>query len=526
MTRTPLVASLALALATATALIPSGAGGQVAAPQAAPEEFMTGAEPIAEGDYAALPKLEKFRAFLPKQVDLTAKFPQPGHQGLQPNCVAWATTYAARSFLYAQDTGQQPSGPEQQMSPAYVYNRLRPAGSMCNKAIRIVDALNFLQREGTVTLADFPDDIMRCPIPAPESLKGKAGAYRLAGWRAVARERKQPGDRATVVVDDIKGALYRGEPVVFAMPVMGDFKALRGDTVYQRSEPATTNLHAMTVIGYDEARQAFRIINSWGAGWGDRGYAWIDYATFKLLVTEAYSLQDDPARQASKPPAAASDPRGRLDALLARLPCGVGRVEQTGRTLTVTGFGGDAAALAELKVAALAASPKVDWRMAHHPWPQCEAELTLTPALAAGTVALTVQTADGRPRKGDPVALRAGEFFGISADVPASRPYLSLVYLQADGSAVVLFQGPAQPAAAGRHSVTIGLSGDVAERFRVTEPFGNEMVLALASTGPLFGTELADHATEREFLTLLRARLAGAAPGDIEAAVVRLRTRP
>ena len=48
----------------------------------------TGATPIAPADYATLPKLPTFRAWLPRRVDLTALFPVPGYQAQVPDCSA------------------------------------------------------------------------------------------------------------------------------------------------------------------------------------------------------------------------------------------------------------------------------------------------------------------------------------------------------------------------------------------------------------------------------------------------------
>lgn len=33
----------------------------------------------------------------------------------------------------------------------------------------------------------------------------------------------------------------------------------------------------MVIVGYDDARGAYRVQNSWGADWGDLGYLWWDY---------------------------------------------------------------------------------------------------------------------------------------------------------------------------------------------------------------------------------------------------------
>jgi hypothetical protein len=290
----------------------------------------------------------------------------------------------------------------------------------------------------------------------------------------------------------------------------------------------------MAVVGYSEDRQAFRIINSWGDWWADNGYAWIGYATFKALVDEAYALQA-PARapagnqiatEVAPQVAPALSPRAQFDALAAKLPCGAVSITGDKTALAVSGFGGSADALDDLHNAALAIGGKLDWHVAHHPWPQCEAELTLAGSLAAGGVTLAAAHENGQPRGGDPVRMKAGEIFGITAAVDASRPYLSIVYLQADGSAVELYRGAPADVRGQRRSVTIGLQGAAETRFQVGPPYGDEMVIALASSQPLPADALDDYHTERQFLTGLRARLAHAPAGSITAAVLRLRTEP
>ncbi len=35
--------------------------------------------------------------------------------------------------------------------------------------------------------------------------------------------------------------------------------------------------HAVVLVGYDDVKKAFKVRNSWGTGWGQKGYFWIDY---------------------------------------------------------------------------------------------------------------------------------------------------------------------------------------------------------------------------------------------------------
>ncbi|MBN1964342.1 MAG: PQQ-binding-like beta-propeller repeat protein, partial [Anaerolineae bacterium] len=50
-------------------------------------------------------------------------------------------------------------------------------------------------------------------------------------------------------------------------------------TVWEYTGPRTGG-HAMAVVGYDDAKQAFKVRNSWGSDWGEDGYCWIGYDTF------------------------------------------------------------------------------------------------------------------------------------------------------------------------------------------------------------------------------------------------------
>lgn len=44
--------------------------------------------------------------------------------------------------------------------------------------------------------------------------------------------------------------------------------------------------HAYLCIGYSAPRQAFRFLNSWGLGWGQKGRFWISFSDFDRLLHE------------------------------------------------------------------------------------------------------------------------------------------------------------------------------------------------------------------------------------------------
>jgi C1A family cysteine protease len=51
---------------------------------------------------------------------------------------------------------------------------------------------------------------------------------------------------------------------------------------------ADTTGHSMVLVGYDDARSAFRLMNSFGPNWGDNGYAWIGYALWQKQVSVGF----------------------------------------------------------------------------------------------------------------------------------------------------------------------------------------------------------------------------------------------
>ena len=51
--------------------------------------------------------------------------------------------------------------------------------------------------------------------------------------------------------------------------------------------------HAVLTIGYDDRRQHFMVMNSWSAGWGDKGYFYLPYtyATSDGLADDFWTVR-------------------------------------------------------------------------------------------------------------------------------------------------------------------------------------------------------------------------------------------
>lgn len=52
--------------------------------------------------------------------------------------------------------------------------------------------------------------------------------------------------------------------------------------------------HAVVLTGYDDEKQAFRLLNSWGSNWGNNGYIWATYRKIeKVITSDTYILEKD-----------------------------------------------------------------------------------------------------------------------------------------------------------------------------------------------------------------------------------------
>jgi C1A family cysteine protease len=83
-------------------------------------------------------------------------------------------------------------------------------------------------------------------------------------------------------INDLKACLAGGFPFVFGFQVYSSFEsnavARTGIMPMPKSYEQNLGGHAVICVGYDDAKKAFLVRNSWGTGWGLKGYFWMPYA--------------------------------------------------------------------------------------------------------------------------------------------------------------------------------------------------------------------------------------------------------
>jgi len=222
---------------------------------------------------------------LPSFVDLTKstnRVPPITDQKHCGSCVGFANAYCLATYLSADVHEWDVNTPDHQGSPAYLLEKCYEIdGHSCCAGVDPNLALGILVRLGTASLQDVPYSAEQaagtsCPTNSPA---GDAANFRIGSYHAV-----DPNDRHA-----IKSELSSAHVVSFAAHLYTDFSSHRGDRVYYGNGTIKPNCgHAMALVGYDESRGAYRLMNSWGTGWGDHGFMWIAYETWEKLVKAAY----------------------------------------------------------------------------------------------------------------------------------------------------------------------------------------------------------------------------------------------
>ncbi len=95
--------------------------------------------------------------------------------------------------------------------------------------------------------------------------------YAMNGWSFVTADYVVPS------VDEIKQAIYTYGSVQAGIYVDRWFQAYTGGVLNRCKRRVNYTNHAIILCGWDDAKGAWLLKNSWGTGWGENGYMWVSY---------------------------------------------------------------------------------------------------------------------------------------------------------------------------------------------------------------------------------------------------------
>lgn len=206
---------------------------------------------------------------LPSAVDLRSRFPIIKNQGQQGSCTAFSMVSVFEYFL------MRLSGSYTDLSEAFTYfNSRKQAGNTeIDEGATFNDVLKAAIDSGLCIESLCPYDEHTYNVePSEES-------YADGSTRKVTEAKN-----VEINIQHIKSALAKGLPVVVSVQSIEVMKKnANGFVCYDRgySETPKDSYHAMVICGYSDREGYFIVRNSWGKDYGDNGYCYFPYSTFR-----------------------------------------------------------------------------------------------------------------------------------------------------------------------------------------------------------------------------------------------------
>lgn len=241
-------------------------------------------------------------ANLPAEISYEKFCPSVGDQGQQATSVAFATAYYLRTIMEGKEKNitQKNQLDEARFSPTFVYDKIRdPKDVNCKGGGTIEEALDILKLDGAPRLRTLSYPL--CNQAIPPAASKEATQFRIGDYQQLFTEQTDAAQKVLTV----KKALAEGNPVVAGIGAPLSFEEARAVWEPAPNEKADDILYnqAICVIGYNDKQHggAFRIVNSWNTGWGEKGFCWIPYSYFGKFVLNAFQVYNAESEPGNRP---------------------------------------------------------------------------------------------------------------------------------------------------------------------------------------------------------------------------------
>lgn len=204
--------------------------------------------------------------------------PPVKNQGNQGSCSAWAVSYYLMGYLKheAEQTSYYKKGGNIDnsvlCSPAYTFNQVKESDrdDDCSGS-GAIQHLTKLKSQGVCSLNEMPYIASDCSTLPTENQIALAAKNKISQYFKINRDNIQL----------LKTVIALGKPLVFAISSNSELKKLKSPYIWTPGD--TGSGHSVTMCGYSDSLEQFRIINSWGSNWGNNGFFDMTYNGFRSL---------------------------------------------------------------------------------------------------------------------------------------------------------------------------------------------------------------------------------------------------
>ena len=208
---------------------------------------------------------------LPEEFEL--KMPKVKNQGNKNSCVAHSIAITIEYFNILQNNNSS------KMSTNYIYG---------NRTNMNYDGMGMYTRKAVANTCKY-GDVYEFDFPGntevPEVIQefednkyhlyDKGVPHRFSSYYSVKSK------------NEIKTALIKHGPVIFVIPWYDDIRAVNG-VIRTEQKDKDAGGHCMIIYGWN--KDGWKIMNSWGKNWGNKGCAILPY---DIKIREAYGIVDN-----------------------------------------------------------------------------------------------------------------------------------------------------------------------------------------------------------------------------------------
>jgi len=235
-----------------------------------------------ERDFLYAAPLLRFPQGLPAAVDLRPECPPVYDQGQLGSCTA-------NGIGGAIEFDQRKQGTKEFVpSRLFIYYNERVMEGTVNQdaGAQIRDGVKSVATLGAPPETDWPYDIAKFAQKPPAKAYTDAKQDLVTAYARVAQNLTQ-----------MQGCLASGYPFVFGFTVYESFEseevAQTGVVPMPAHGEAVLGGHCVVAVGYDSKKRVFIIRNSWGTGWGMKGYCTMpfEYLISTHLASDFWTIR-------------------------------------------------------------------------------------------------------------------------------------------------------------------------------------------------------------------------------------------
>lgn len=225
-------------------------------------------------------------ALLPESVDLREPWWGIGNQTSTGACVGWAISDSVLRWHLVK-AGRLPQ--DKTLSVRFVWMAAKEQDEQTSRPT------TFVEREGTTLKAGLtvvqkygvvPDDFL--PIDSGSLYQGSADVL----YAVAAKFRVTAYFNLRVHTESWREWLFNNGPILARIDVDDnwmDAKKLKGKlNKYNDKIHDSNSGHAIALVGYTS--DTFIVRNSWGSGWGDKGYGYLSLEYALQAINESYGV--------------------------------------------------------------------------------------------------------------------------------------------------------------------------------------------------------------------------------------------